>query len=712
MGSTLTAMHLHLRSPMSKASKHRFCPAIGGELRPAECGANRNSRYSCPPDCPHNPVALSNYDQLLALETGLDAKAFQWVALQDPIRDASFARRLEEASAGSPAQGLHAAVMWQLFFKRDDSGLTSSQRWEAAGFPGLVNDERVLFAAKMKMRIVLLEVRQVLDAERTEAADVLTEDGPPLRIVDRSFAASAVRFASLLGWAYPLPHFWRLSGTAIKLFELGPFCVEEVVAETVRHLGGPVDAEARRRWLAEHYVRTEKSITAAANERLRRMYLGLDASWGHAVYELKVPYADCRSAIDDEPAVESADLEASERAEGFKEVRIWFDDSAAARAQSLGQGRPLLGTIQMNEGTWKVEASSGARLDRLRQLFEARLGQRVRFVRERRDDLGARMAGNIPVTGDSDLIPPVLLKRIHVPALTVSKMSYSLPADPAKLTETVRRNSLKTFPDEPVPMLDGQTPREAARDPNLRKRLIALMKIHVRGVDEENLRKGAASDINPLLRELGLHEIDFPPPPRRPIPHDEGDVDDGEKDAPPRFGRMPGAPGPLLPPLPESRPLTAEEAEERIQAAIDAFDLAGDALESMAVAGSSLIEDLVHVTDGLVTEENFSFLVPHLIPAWYALVPSDGPAPVIPTDVLQAALVRDLTSFGGLRSLTAQDLLLKDHRQPELALCLMRHCMANFKRAPKKMKPKPDQQGLIMLTLCTVINEIDRAVRG
>jgi hypothetical protein len=455
-----------------------------------------------------------------------------------------------------------------------------------------------------------------------------------------------------------------------------------------------------------------KSIAATANERLRRMYIGVDASWGHAVYELTAPYAECRAVLDTEPALEPAPLETSERDEGFKEVRTWFDDSAEALARSLRQGRPLLGTVQMKEGAWRVEASSGTRLDRLRRLFEGRLGQRVRFVRERRDDLGVRMAENIPVAGDPDLIPPGLLDHIDVPALTVSQVSYSTSIDPGKLAETVRQNEFKTFPDEPVPMLDGRTPREAARDPKLRKRLIALMKIHVRGVDEENLRKGAASDINPLLRELGLHEIDFPPPPRRAISRNEQQTDDAEDHDPPPTGGVPGPSGPLLPPLPSSRPLTAKEAEERFCAAIDAFDKAGEALETMAAAGSTLVDDLLKVTEGLITDAHFNFLVPLLIPSWFALVPRDGPVPVIPSDVLRAALVRDLHSFGSVRIHSASDPFLKDHRQPALAQFAMGQCMATFSRTPKTMKPKPEEQAVIMIALCTVINELDRVVRG
>jgi len=72
-----------------------------------------------------------------------------------------------------------------------------------------------------------------------------------------SIAASArtPRFATLLSWAYPLPHFWRLSGTAISMGDVEDFEPVEVVTETVRHLGGPTEVAALRLWLAEHFVR-------------------------------------------------------------------------------------------------------------------------------------------------------------------------------------------------------------------------------------------------------------------------------------------------------------------------------------------------------------------------------------------------------------------------------------------------------------------------
>ena len=91
------------------------------------------------------------------------------------------------------------------------------------------------------------------------------------------------------------------------------------------------------------------------------------------------------------------------------------------------------------------------------------------------------------------------------------------------------------FLDEMLPALDDHTPREAARDPALRPRLVTLIKNRIQAVDENNLKKGGNYDINWLVEELGLTEIHFPPPPARPRPaplagenEDDGEEDEGD----------------------------------------------------------------------------------------------------------------------------------------------------------------------------------------
>ncbi|RKX35330.1 MAG: hypothetical protein DRP71_03930 [Verrucomicrobia bacterium] len=42
---------------MGKSSKKRDCPAINQTISRADCGQNRHTRYPCPAECPHNPLA-------------------------------------------------------------------------------------------------------------------------------------------------------------------------------------------------------------------------------------------------------------------------------------------------------------------------------------------------------------------------------------------------------------------------------------------------------------------------------------------------------------------------------------------------------------------------------------------------------------------------------------------------------------------------------
>jgi hypothetical protein len=69
-------------------------------------------------------------------------------------------------------------MAWQLFFKRDGQGWSVAERWEQEGLGGLRNDEQLLVRGKSQLRVALLEVRRVLDAQRFEAADLLEPLSP------------------------------------------------------------------------------------------------------------------------------------------------------------------------------------------------------------------------------------------------------------------------------------------------------------------------------------------------------------------------------------------------------------------------------------------------------------------------------------------------------------------------------------------------------
>ena len=690
---------------MSKASKHRFCPALGREISPRDCGESRHSRHACPAACPHDPFALANYSALLATDEARDRRMLKWMF--DEARDrAALEREWQRALAAESGHVSHAFVAWNLFVRRDERGITCAQRWAEAGFPGLDNDDRVFVQAKARMRVVLLEVHRVLDAQTVEGIDLLAPDADPIVIVDRNLAARASRFATLLAWAFPLPHFWRLNGTALSISDVPDFDADEVVIETVRHLGGPTEVAALRLWLAEHFVRIGDALLATAKARHRLMLAGIDAQFGQAFYALRAPFAECRAALDAEPEIDRDEPTEQERGEGFADARDWFDDQAPATP-----GRKLLGRVLLGQAFWRLEANGAARLAALRERFERRLGRRLRFERERRDDLGARLAMQEP-EADSALVPPRLVERPMEVEFSAQRVSVPNPSgSKADIEAHFLQEHLRDFADLPVPALDGKTPRQAAGDPSLRKRLIHLLKPMVRQIDESNVRTGRADDINWLLRELGLAEINFPPPPLSAPP----------PEAPDREGDLLAIPGPnrveaRRPPQPlPPGALSEEEVVDRVRVALTEIESEAAATEELTASGATLLEDLRALTKDLFSDREFSFFITYLLHGWFALVPPGSQAPEFDFDAMVADLARELervpswTACGPTETL---DKMTSGCRQPALLRLLMAEMFAGSDQAPKKLRPKHGALVPMIAILKAMLNEADRALRA
>jgi hypothetical protein len=697
---------------MGKATKRRPCPAVGHEITPAECAENRNSRYRCPAECPYNPFAPQNYEQLLALEAAVNAKAMDRLHAETPAGSVT-ERELAQAARAKSPHTFNGLYQWHLFFKRDAAGLTLVQRWEQAGFAGLEkNDERAVLRAMMQSRVVLFEIHRVLDTQRTEVVDLLAPGSAPMLVVDRSLAASGLRFATFLAWAFALPHFWRLSGSAALVPALGPFPPLTVVSAIVRHLGGPTAEPDLRLWLAEYFRQFDDALAATAQARAQDMFRHIDAQFGKAVYELQAPLAECRAALDAVPDVEQEEPAPEETREGFSEARAWFGvgnpDHQALQAALAGQ--PILGRVLLGQSCWRLEAMGAARLAELRARFEQQLGPRVRFAGERRDDLGARQAQR-EASFDPALVPPPLLEEpdrliVGSAALPPPPPGQSLPQTERELLAAFERR----FPDEPLPALDNRTPRQAAGDPALRPKLIQLMKERVRAHDQENLRSGRAEDINWLLRELGLNEILFDPPPPRPPLDLRSLAEPMEEPAGEEAFPEPLSPPPPLPP----QPLTLEEVSVRLRQAMAPFATAAEAMAELEAQGATWLDDLYELTEGRLSEEQFSVLVPLLLQVWFAFVPPGCTAPDLGLEDLISAgddVAADLQQTLEPGGPSVMDVLFDRCRQPMLAQAAAGELLNLQAQLPKKQRFNQDEKLSALVTLRTAIDALDRALR-
>lgn len=692
---------------MGAAKKRRPCPAVQREITPAECGENRLSRYACPDTCPFNPLAPANYDAQRAIEDRVDVLTMQRFARESPKASAELLEQFD--SAASEGHGAHQAAVWKFFFEHGDDGRTFADRWRAAGLAGLNNDERILFEGKARMRVALLEIHRIIDAQTIEAVDLLEPKAPPLRMIDRSLAATAARFSTYLAWIYPTPHFWRVTGTAIMLSDVAPLPAAEIIDACVTHLGGPLETGAKRRWLAENFLRIDEALTATGIERRRRMFAQMDACFGTATYEVLASYQQCHAALAGDPATDQDELHADEQAKGFRAALVWFDTAGAdSKSLDFAPGRKVLGRVLIGPKECRVEAMGAARLDELRAKFEARLGPRVRFVKERRDDIGRQVGAGDPEV-NAKLVPPRLLENSAEIVLTSSR----LPAPPEGVSlEEYQAMMLaehrREFVDQPVPALDGATPRDAARNPALRPRLIELMKSHVRRLDEENLKSGRSDDINAMLRELGLVEIDFPPPPVRP----RVEMETGEADADENTDEDDARPAEWSAgPLPD-RPLDIAESIERLDAALQRFERAADAMSDLEASGATVLADMDQLTADWLSDDEFSFLLPQVLHVWFALVPA-GPVPPLRYDAIAASFHADLDRMAqkGPRSAEAVMRILESTRQPHFIQLVNAGLLELANKTPKKQRPAAESLFIMAFALKALVEELDFALR-
>lgn len=678
----------------AKKKQWRGCPAAGREIAGQECGEGRHGQYACPAGCGFDPFAPANYSQVLKLEEQLDLETFEALLREDAGAGAAIRAQAKVAEG----MGVHAATVWRMFFQRDASGRTFAERWAGAG--KLKNDGRVLWRGKAATRASVFEVGRIIDHERFEVTDLLAPGRPRMLVIDRSMGARVARFQTFVTWAYPLPHYWRFNGSGMEVLRHGPHAPETVLREVIRHLGGPTEDPGR--WLAENFVRVSAALEAVAHARRRRMLEAIDARFGTATYELTVPVKKALAVLATEPAIDRDELSEEERKSGLEVALVWFAEEAPAEGKT-GVGRPVMGRVLLGKRVAKVEAMGGARLDRLREQFEARMGTTVKFSKERRDDLGRRMAAAEPRV-DEMLVPPRLLDEVEEIVLQSSRIAPTEAGSAAEAQEKFLEDHQRRWLDTALRGLDGRTPREAAGDLRLRGRVIELVKQQLLALDRENLRTGGTRDIGWMVRELGLAEIDVPPPGKRP----RMDLERTEAE---EMGREEKAQGGIEA-LPLGRPLTAEEAVARLEAGIGRFATASAAMAELETLGVTLLDDVDALTEPFLTADERAFLVTQLLQVWFALVPA-GEAPVVRGEAMRAAVLADLER---LRALKVEDeaavmAAVISSRQPQLAGLVATGMTELVGGLPKKLRPRQHALGIMAVVLTVVIDEVDRGLR-
>ena len=734
---------------MSKNSKLRDCPALGLGIPVPDCGARRHSAIPCAADCPHNPFSLAsdNYTRSLEIEDRLNALTVAKLVDETPGKAAHFSQL--DAAIRSGPHGENAFMTWRIFFEEDAAQTTFAQRWQQAGWPGLKNDEITFMRAKIQMRVALIEIHRLLPEGLTECVDLLSANPAPMLFRENAIARRMVRFSTVLAWIYPMPHYWRMSGTAIDIPDIALLSAAGIVREIALHLGASRDDAPMRRWLANNFQRVEDSLDATRHARHIQMLDSIDAKWGRAVYELQNTPAHCLQRLDALRDVEPDDLNTEESQEGFTDARVCFDSQpprdAPADSYSIAVGaNVVLGRVLLGTKHWRLEAMGAERLARLRARFEEHMGARVRFVSERVDDLGKREALKIP-DADKSLIPPRLLEnpaQIHMASSRVALPPGNMPRH--EYEQQLRDASDRAFLNDKIPALENRTPREAAAAPALRPTLVQLMKHRVREHDLRNLKNETDHDINWMLTELGLTEILFDAPPRRPIPKDmladddddeddddyenenennSADENDSEKEKK-NAGKEKSGAGAAAVASPETRPpaprltgapLSMEEVMERLDKLMDDVNSFSDYEDEVRASGSTILDDADEILDDLLDVPAFGIQAIFLMQAWLVLVPRGCRAPRLDRATLKAVFHSNMREFSTMDMLADADSVLEamtSGPQSGLMKVLVAQILfASRDGADEKMRLNVSEATIIIALLKAVVTCLDETLR-
>jgi hypothetical protein len=712
---------------MSKSKqKLRACPAVGREISSAECGENRASRYGCPASCPFNPWSPENYDRALATEDSLVKKLMARLAVEARANPGIRSEVDDALYAGADLVGRQQFFVHKFHRERDAEGLTLAGRLLKSKFGELNNDERFLISRMENMRPALVEIHRVLDDAECEAVDLLDPKSGSFLIHDRSLASQAVRFSHLLIWLFEMPHYRRTHGAGLNMVEAGDMDPVEVLVETVAHLGGPrATGGALPEWLDKNMDQMHKAFAAINAAMKRRLFESIDAKFCRATYRLRANTVKIFNKLDGYADSEPGELSDKDSGEGFVKVYDWFDEPSKEPADQASLpleprcatkiGRPLLGAICVAPDRIRIEASSSARYQALRARFEKRLGSFVEFESERVDD---PLAGRLKEMSakETALVPPFILE--HAPRIItgVASIKAEIPAGLSgeEANEFMNRQHHEKWLDERIPAFNNLTPRAAAADSAMRPKLVGMLKSTIREHDMRNLRTGGMSDINWLVRELGLNEVLFEAPPwREPQADDEDGDEEGEEEKMVNDGDgIDSGKYDIPPPLPPG-PLGISEISERMADMLDCFSDVMDAMSEFADVAPQALDFFVELTAKLNDKWADGALIHGVLKAWFIFFPLGTRPSKFNLENLAARVGAELEKAEDLQDEGADAVLnhLKSGTQPVLTGILASEILDLATKGSKKERMNPNFAPLLLLILKGFIDELDSAAR-
>jgi hypothetical protein len=159
-----------------------------------------------------------------------------------------------------------------------------------------------------------------------------------------------------------------------------------------------------------------------------------------------------------------------------------------------------LGRLRLSADTLEVIAFGTQKFRFARKMIEKYLGACITFRGETENDLKEELRSRLQDKKG---------QRIEPPMNSMMERENEIPPEvQAEILSKFHEQQYRQFMDSPVPMLENETPRQAAKNKMLRPKLIDLMKLHIHGIEKRNQENPYLSlNIDWVLDELELEEL-------------------------------------------------------------------------------------------------------------------------------------------------------------------------------------------------------------
>ncbi|MFH1313706.1 MAG: hypothetical protein ABIJ00_10850 [Candidatus Eisenbacteria bacterium] len=488
----------------------RRCPATGDHICAQCCGSRRGTEFGCPADCEFYPFAVAGYDLWLSLSEALPPKVVRRVRSEvSEFHFRSVLNRFLSTLSGYEEHGGSATYLASnhcVFAERDGQGKTLADRWETDGWAGLRPDEAVMMEYQSRSFVTVTEIQRVVDHERVECIDVFDARKTPFTLVDRATAAHATRFSRFLGWLTHYPHFSKLGQVSLEVPQMVYREFLDRILEYAHEEGYADDERGLKACMTEHLADLMRLLVDMPREKMKSVFKSIDAYHCVGTYDIAGHRKAIKRILEAKPDFERDDRDPDEGDPPGVEYYDWLrlGESQAIESEMdpafrHAPGSELVGgvgRIRLYEDRLVVEAFTRKLFDFGKAMILHYFGRQAKLLDDEISEIAGNIADSYEDEDNVEELEPGGPSAEQIP-----------PEVQAEMMKKFYEERYTRFLDEPVPALDGMTPREASRRPEARPMLIELMKDHLSGIESMNRDEGADISIDFALKELGLEEL-------------------------------------------------------------------------------------------------------------------------------------------------------------------------------------------------------------